>query len=132
MKKKIAALVITAALMVGGATAVFAATDQSKLADLKSLYQQMIGTQKQIIDKQVDSGALTQAQADLIKAQMDQREKYMEQSLENGQPIGPGAGFGRGGMRFGQGFGPGTGGCGGFGGGYGAGAPGNPAAPTQN
>ncbi len=130
MKKKIFALVISAALVVGGATAVMAATDQSNIADLKILYQNMFDTQKQIIDKQLEAGVLTEAQVDSIKSQMDQRKQYMEQSLDNGQIIGPGAGNGRGGRGLGQDFGPGAGGCAGFGGGCGGFFSGNNAAPT--
>lgn len=94
MKKKLAAGLLTAALLVGGATTAFAATDSSTLNDIKSLYQQMFSTQKQVLQKEVDAGAVTQDQAGTIQSMMDLRQKYMEQALDSGQLIGPGMGRG--------------------------------------
>lgn len=91
MKKKFAAGVLTAALLVGGATTVFAA-DSSQLADIKSLYNQMFGIQKQVLQKEVEAGALTQDQATSIQSMMDLRQKYQEQALDSGQIMGPGMG----------------------------------------
>jgi len=95
MKKKLAASVLSAALLVGGATTAFAATDPAKVADIKSLYQQMFGIQKQILQKEVEAGALTQDQANAAQSLMEQRQTWQEQALDNGQVWGPGIGMGR-------------------------------------
>lgn len=92
MKKKLAAGLLTTALLVGGATSAFAATDSSKLADIKSLYQQMFGVQKQILQKEVEAGAVSQEQANSIQSLMELRQKYQEQALDSGQILGPGMG----------------------------------------
>lgn len=71
------------------------------------LRKQMFEVQKQVIQKQVSFGNLTQEQA-------DQRIAWMQQRLENGfgpgmMGRGPGWGKGPGMMRGGPGFGPGYG-----------------------
>lgn len=96
MKKKLAAGILSVALLVTGATTVFAATDTSKLGDIKALYQQMVSIQKQIVDKEVEAGAITSDQATSMKNAIDEREKLREQALDNGQVVSPGAGMGRG------------------------------------
>ncbi len=68
MKKKLAAGVLSIVLLVGGATAAIAATDSSKLDEIKSLTQQMLGINKQIVDKEVGAGLITQQQADAMKS----------------------------------------------------------------
>ncbi len=103
MKKKLAAGLLSAALLVAGATTVFAATDTSKLGDIKALYQQMFSIQKQIVDKEVESGAITSDQATSMKSAIDQRATLHEQALDNGQVFGPGAGMGMG-RGMGQGY----------------------------
>jgi len=105
MKKKLAAGILSVALLVTGATTVFAATDTSKLGDVKALYQQMVSIQKQIVDKEVEAGAITSDQATSLKNAIDEREKLREQALDNGQVVSPGAGMGRG---MGMGMGPGA------------------------
>ncbi len=101
MKKKLAAGLLSVALLVAGATTAFAATDTSKLGDIKALYQQMFSIQKQIVDKEVESGAITSDQATSMKSALDQRATLHEQALDNGQVFGPGAGMG---MGMGRGY----------------------------
>ena len=93
MKKKLAVGILSATLLVGGATAALGATDPSKLADIKSLTQQMFGIHQQIIDKEVEAGLITQQQGDSIKQFATQREQAAEQALANGQVFGPGMGM---------------------------------------
>lgn len=102
MKKKLAAGLLSTVLLVGGATAAFAATDTSKLGDIKALYQQMFSIQKQIVDKEAEAGAITADQATSMKGAIDQRAQLHDQALDNGQVLGPSVGMG---MR--GGFGPG-------------------------
>lgn len=110
MKKKLLIGILSTALLAGGATAAFGATDQSKLNDLKSLYAQMFDTQKQIVDKKAEAGAITQEQANTLKSAIDLRSQSNSQALDKGQvPFGPGFGG-----RMGGGFAPGAGGCPGF------------------
>lgn len=97
MRKKLAAGILTASLLVGGATTAFAATDSTALTDIKALYQQTFGIQKQILQKEVEAGTVTQDQANTIQSMMDLRQKYQEQALDSGQIMGPGMG-GMGGM----------------------------------
>lgn len=104
MKKKIAAGLLCAALIVGGATVALGATDQTKLDELKSLTQQMFNIHKQIIDKEAEAGLITQQQADTMKQFANQNEQAREQALANGQVLGSGMGMGMGrgmGMRGG-------------------------------
>jgi len=100
MKKKLAAGVLSAVLLVGGSTAAFAATDFSKLAEIKSLTQQMFGIHKQIVNKEVEAGLITRQQADIMNSNIDQRQQYSEQALANGQVFGPGMGMGMRGGRM--------------------------------
>jgi len=92
MKKKLATGVLSVVLLVGGSTAAIAATDSSKLDEIKSLTQQMFGIHKQILDKEVGAGLITQQQADAMKSSIDLRQQYREQALANGQVFGPGMG----------------------------------------
>jgi hypothetical protein len=100
MKKKLVAGMLTTVLLVGGATAALAATDSAKLDAIKSLTQQLFGIQKQIADKEVEAGLITQQQADAIKSSIDLRQKSSDQAIVNGQV--PGLGM-RGNMKFGKG-----------------------------
>ena len=102
MKKKLAVGVLSVVLLVGGATAAFAAIDSSKLDEIKSLTKQMLGIQKQIADKEVEAGLITQAQADAMKSSIDLHQQYSEQAIANGQVFGPGMGR-RGGATFNNG-----------------------------
>lgn len=99
MKKKLAAGVLSVVLLVGGATAAFGATDPDKLAEIKTLTQQMFGIQKQIADKEVEAGLLTSQQADTKKKFIDQRQQSSDQALANGKVFGLGMGGKGKGMR---------------------------------
>lgn len=93
MKKKLAAGVLSVVLLVGGATAAFGA-DADKLAEIKTLTQQMFGLQKQIVDKEVEAGLRTSEQADTMKKFIDQRQQFTDQALAEGKVFGPGMGKG--------------------------------------
>ncbi len=93
MKKKLAVGVLSAVLLVGGAAAAFGATDAAKLAEIKSLTQQMFGIHKQIVDKEVEAGLLTQAQADTMKKSIDQRQQSSDQAIDNGHVFSMGKGM---------------------------------------
>ena len=89
MKKKLAVGILSAVLLVGGATAALGATDSAKLDEIKSLTQQMFGIQKQIVDKQVEAGLRTAEQADTMKKFIDERQQASEQALAEGKVLGP-------------------------------------------
>lgn len=74
---------------------------QDQKQELAPLYAQMLETQKQIMQKYVDYGYITQAQADQRAAWMKER---MDQRLEKG--FIPGMGRGHGMMGRGPGSGP--------------------------
>jgi len=99
MKKKLAAGVLSVVLLVGGATAAFGATNPDRLAEIKTLTQQMFGIQKQIADKEVEAGLLTSQQADTKKKSIDQRQKSSDQALANGKAFDMGMGGKGKGMR---------------------------------
>lgn len=84
MKKKIALGILTLALMIGGATTAFAQVDLSKANELKELYSQMFTVQKQIVDKQVEAGAMTKEDAKYAKEFIDQNQKYRNQAIDEG------------------------------------------------
>ncbi len=84
MKKRLAAGILTVALLVGGASAVLGATDPDKLSEIKGLYQQMFNLQKQIADKEAEAGMITADQATSIKGNIDQKTQYNSQALDNG------------------------------------------------
>lgn len=92
MKRKIAVGVLSAVLLVGGATAVFGADaiDSTKLAEIKSLTQQMFGIQQQIVDKKVEAGILTQEQAAKAKEAITQRQQHSDEAFANGKVPGMG------------------------------------------
>lgn len=92
MKKKFAVGVLSAVLLVGGATAAFGATDSAKLDEIKSLTQQMFGIQKQIVDKEVEAGFRTAEQADRMKKFIDERQEASEQALAEGKVFSHGMG----------------------------------------
>ncbi len=129
MKKTIAVVTVAALVLVIAASLVaYAAPGQAPFGpqrqiptiteaqkqELAPLYNQMIEIQKQITQKYVDFGYITQWQADQRNSFMKER---MEQRLQNGFIPGMGRGFGMGkGPGFGrgpggQGFGPGQGPC---------------------
>ncbi|BAE86301.1 DUF2680 domain-containing protein [Desulfitobacterium hafniense] len=84
MKKKIALGILTIALTIGGATAAFADTDLSKADELKNLYSQLFTVQKQIVDKQVEAGAMTKEEAEYAKNSISQNQEYRDQAVNNG------------------------------------------------
>lgn len=94
MKRKLAIGVLSAVLLAGGATAAFGADaiDSTKLAEIKSLTQQMFGIQQQIVDKEVEAGLLTQEQADKAKESINKRQQHSEEALTNGKVPGMGMG----------------------------------------
>lgn len=92
MKKRLIVGVLSAVLLVGGATTVFGATDSAKLDEIKSLTQQMFSIQKQIVDKEVEAGLRTAEQADTMKKFIDQRQEVREQAITDGKVFGPGMG----------------------------------------
>lgn len=97
MKKKLVIGLLSTALLAGGATAAFAATDSAKLDEIKSLTQQMFGIQKQIVDKEVEAGLRTSEQADKIKESIDKRLEASEEALADGKAVlGPGSLKGKG------------------------------------
>lgn len=80
-------------------------TDAQK-QELVPLFNQMIEIKKQILQKFVADGAMTQADADQRAAWMQER---MNDRMQNGMVGGPGMGRGHGMMGSGQGRGPGYG-----------------------
>lgn len=87
MKKKLAVGVLSAVLLVGGATAVFGAdaVDSAKLDEIKNLTKQMFGIQQQIVDKELEAGLITQEQADAAKNAIENRQQQSETDLANGK-----------------------------------------------
>ena len=119
MKKKLAAGVLSIAILTTGAAAALGATDSTKLGEIKDLYHQMFNIQKQIVDKEAEAGLITSDQAATLKNSIDLRSQYHDQAIDNGQVFGPGMGMGMGrgrmgGFNNGQGFGR-RGGMGGWG-----------------
>ncbi|KGK89641.1 hypothetical protein DP73_09915 [Desulfosporosinus sp. HMP52] len=92
MKKKLVVGVLSAVLLAGGATAVFAATDSAKLAEIKSLTQQMFEIRKQIVDKELEAGLMTAEQAETMKEFIDKRQEASDNALAEGKVFGPGMG----------------------------------------
>ncbi|MHB8072175.1 DUF2680 domain-containing protein [Desulfosporosinus fructosivorans] len=90
MNKKLAAGALSVVLLIGGATAAFGATDPDKLAEIKTMTQQMFGLQKQIVDKEVEAGLRTAEQADKMKKFIDQRQQASDQALAEGKVFNQG------------------------------------------
>ncbi|KJR47561.1 DNA polymerase III, alpha subunit [Desulfosporosinus sp. I2] len=90
MKKRLAVGVLSAVLLVGGATAVFAAPDSTQLAELKDLVKQKFSIQKQIVEKEVGLGLRTADQGEAMKKSIDQRQQATEQAIDNGKVFAPG------------------------------------------
>lgn len=80
-------------------------TDQQK-QELTPLFNQMMEIKKQILQKFVADGTMTQADADQRAAWMQER---MNDRMQNGMVGGPGMGHSPGKMGSGQGRGPGYG-----------------------
>ncbi|MGE4273402.1 MAG: DUF2680 domain-containing protein [Desulfitobacterium sp.] len=98
MKKKIVVGVLSTAMLLGGAAVAWGAeaVDSTKLADIKSLTQQMFGIHQQIVDKEVEAGLLTQEQGDKMKEFIEERQQRSEEALANGEVEGFGMGMGPG------------------------------------
>lgn len=92
MKKRLAVGLLSAVLLVGGATAVLAAPDSTQLAELKDLVKQKFSLQKQIIEKEVGLGLRTADQGEAMKKSIDQRQQATEQAIDNGKVFAPGMG----------------------------------------
>lgn len=104
MKKWLAlGLVVIALTLV--ALPALAKDNNSQLAELEKLYQQMTTLKKKIADTKVEAGLITAEQATAMKERADEHYNWMK---ENGFQC-PGKGFGGGGRRGGQGRGPGAG-----------------------
>lgn len=108
MKKKIAVGVLSAVMLLGGTAAVLGAdaVDSTKLAEIKSLTQEMFGIQQKIVDKEVEAGLITQEQGDRAKEFIAERQQRSEEDLANGKIGGFGMGKGmkdRDGMNFNNG-----------------------------
>lgn len=101
MSKKLLVTLLVAGLMLAAVPIVLGATDNSKLADIAKLQQQIFDLRKQLVQKYVENGQITQEQGTFMQNRMEQMYQYQQQ---NGfQP-----GFGCGGMGpGGRGFGPG-------------------------
>lgn len=93
MKKKILIGLVTAALAAVLAVPAFAAISDTQKNDINGLYGQIAELRKQIVDKYVDAGEITNEQAQAIKENIDQAAKYQE---EAGGFAGPGVGCGGG------------------------------------
>lgn len=102
MNKKLVVGVLSAMLLAVGATTVLGAdeVDSAKLAEIKSLTQQMFGIQQQIIDKEVEAGLLTQEQAEELKESIVEKQQRSEEALDNGKVPGLGLEKHRGTMMF--------------------------------
>lgn len=92
LKRKVAIGVLSVVLLAGGATAVFGADsiDSTKLAEIKSLTQQMFGIQQQIVEKKAEAGILTQEQATKAKEAITQRQQHSDEDFANGKVPGMG------------------------------------------
>lgn len=112
MKKKILLVLMVVFVLALMAVPAFAAMNDQQKTEIDALNKQISELQKQIVDKYVDAGNMTKAQADVDKANIDAVEKYRQQySQQNSAstPIpGYGSGFGPGGYGLGQSYGWGT------------------------
>ena len=85
MRKKLAASILTSALLVLSAVPAFGTVDQGKLNEIKALTQQMNSIQVQIIDKEVEAKILDQTKAEKIKNAMQKRQQRIEQDIDKGE-----------------------------------------------
>ncbi|NMA69629.1 MAG: DUF2680 domain-containing protein [Desulfitobacterium sp.] len=88
MLKKFTISLLTIAFLTFGSGAAFGATtdvDPGKVAELKGLYQQMVELKMEMIDKQVEAGILEETKAEKIKEGIKERQKKIEDDLENGK-----------------------------------------------
>lgn len=105
MKKWLAlGLVVVALALV--AVPVLAKDNESQLAELEELYNQLTTIKKQIADVRVEMGQITAEQGTAMKERADEHYNLMKEN--NFQCLG--YGLGGGGRHRGQGRGPGNGG----------------------
>lgn len=83
--RKLAASILTSALLILSAVPAYGAVDQGKLKEIKPLTQQMNSIKAQIIDKEVEAGILDQAKAEKIKNAMQKRQQRIEQDIDKGE-----------------------------------------------
>lgn len=106
MTKKLLLLGLVALLLAGAiAPAAFAATTDEQQQAINEIYQKMAEYRKQLVQKYLDAGIITQEQADLMIQRIDLMTQYRLQ-LNAAGAYGPGFGC----------FGGSPGFCGGFGG----------------
>ena len=112
MKRKLVLAVVAAVLVIAIAvpTAFAAVSDTQKQSIIDNI-NKMFALQKQMVQTYVDSGLVTQEQADFMLKNMETRTNYQIDAVNSGT-FAPGAGR-RGGIGGGCGMG------GGFGGGFG-------------
>ena len=116
MKKVVALLLVAGLLVAFAAPSAFAALTDEQQKQLDGIYQQMADLQKQLVQKYLDAGLITQDQATYMQEGIDLGTQYRSQyGYGWGYGWGPGACLGGG---FGSGFrgGFGRGMMGGFGG----------------
>lgn len=83
--RKLAASILTLALLALSAVPAFGAVDQGKMNEIKALTQQIDSIRAQIIDKEVEAGILDHTKADKIKNAMQRRQQRIEQDIDKGE-----------------------------------------------
>ncbi|NLG85628.1 MAG: YckD family protein [Firmicutes bacterium] len=101
--KKWLALGLTVVALALVALPVLAQDNESQLAELEDLYNQLTTIKKQIADVRVEMGQITPEQGTAIKERADEHYNWVKEN--NFQCPG----YGLGGLRGGQGRGPGNG-----------------------
>ena len=86
--RRLAASILTLALLILSAVPAFGVADQGKLNEIKALNQQMNNIKIQIIDKEVEAGIMDQTTAERIKNAMQKRHQKFEQDIEKGEFYG--------------------------------------------
>lgn len=89
MKKVVVLLVIVGVLMAFAIPSAFAAPTNDQQKELGEIQQQMIDLEKQMVQKYVEAGTITQEQADLMIQEMELRGQYRSQ-FNNNNNWGPG------------------------------------------
>lgn len=111
------AAVLLLAMAIPAVAAVTKALKPEQKKELEGLYNKLLDTQKQILQKRVEFGQIDKTQGEYMADRLELKRKYMDQWIENGGSgfgMGPGGMMGQGGM-MGRGrrgmMGPGTNGC---------------------
>ncbi len=102
MNKKLLAGIVAAVLILAFAVPAFAAATKPQQKEINSLLGQIAELRKQLVQKYVDSGALTKTQGDQLKKNIEDSTKYEE---ENG-PYSAGYGCGGAGAGMMGGYSP--------------------------